>query len=61
MVVSQTASPEELFSSFRDECTQWMLTPTVGCRANSDLVWQAFIGLGYRITENASLTVGYRG
>ena len=32
-----------------------------GFGVSSDLVWQAFLGLGYRITENASLAVGYRG
>lgn len=32
-----------------------------GFGVGSDLVWQAFLGLGYRIAENASLAVGYRG
>ncbi|MEY3895281.1 MAG: hypothetical protein RLZZ214_800 [Verrucomicrobiota bacterium] len=32
-----------------------------GFGVSSDLVWQAFLGLGYNITENASLAVGYRG
>jgi hypothetical protein len=32
-----------------------------GFGVSSDLVWQAFLGFGYRITENASLAVGYRG
>lgn len=32
-----------------------------GFGVGSDLVWQAFLGLGYRITESASLAVGYRG
>jgi hypothetical protein len=31
-----------------------------GFGVSSDLVWQAFLGLGYRITENASMAVGYR-
>jgi opacity protein-like surface antigen len=32
-----------------------------GFGVSSDLVWQAFLGLGYKIRENASLAVGYRG
>ena len=32
-----------------------------GFGVSSDLVWQAFLGLGYRMTDNASLAVGYRG
>jgi hypothetical protein len=32
-----------------------------GFGVSSDLVWQAFLGFGYNITENASLAVGYRG
>lgn len=24
-------------------------------------MWQAFLGLGYRMTDNATLAVGYRG
>jgi opacity protein-like surface antigen len=32
-----------------------------GFGVNSDLVWQAFLGLGYNFTENATLAIGYRG
>lgn len=32
-----------------------------GFGVSSDLVWQAFLGLGYRMTDNATLAVGYRG
>jgi hypothetical protein len=32
-----------------------------GFGVSSDLVWQAFLGLGYRMTENATIAVGYRG
>lgn len=32
-----------------------------GFGVSSDLVWQAFLGLGYRITDSASMALGYRG
>lgn len=32
-----------------------------GFGVSSDLVWQAFLGLGYRITDGATLAIGYRG
>jgi len=32
-----------------------------GFGVSSDLVWQAFLGLGYRMTENATVAIGYRG
>ena len=32
-----------------------------GFGASSDLVWQAFAGLGYRLHSNFSLVAGYRG
>jgi len=32
-----------------------------GFGVSSDLVWQAFLGLGYNITDSASVAVGYRG
>jgi opacity protein-like surface antigen len=32
-----------------------------GFGVSSDLVWQAFLGLGYNITDNACVAVGYRG
>ena len=32
-----------------------------GFGVSSDLVWQAFAGLGYNITDSASVGVGYRG
>lgn len=31
-----------------------------GFGASSDLVWQAFLGLGYRMTDNATVAIGYR-
>jgi hypothetical protein len=32
-----------------------------GFGVSSDLVWQAFLGLGYNITDSASVAIGYRG
>lgn len=32
-----------------------------GFGISSDLVWQAFLGIGYRITPSGSLAIGYRG
>ncbi|MFN0129571.1 MAG: hypothetical protein ACKV19_23135 [Verrucomicrobiales bacterium] len=32
-----------------------------GFGASSDLVWQAFLGLGYRVNNHFSLAAGYRG
>jgi len=32
-----------------------------GFGVSSDLVWQAFLGLGYRMTENSTVAIGYRG
>jgi hypothetical protein len=32
-----------------------------GFGVNSDLVWQAFLGLGYRINNSFSIAAGYRG
>jgi opacity protein-like surface antigen len=32
-----------------------------GFGVNSDLIWQAFVGLGYHCTENVSVALGYRG
>jgi hypothetical protein len=32
-----------------------------GFGVSSDLVWQAFLGLGYQISDNATLALGYRG
>jgi hypothetical protein len=32
-----------------------------GFGVSSDLVWQAFLGLGYKLTDNATLALGYRG
>lgn len=32
-----------------------------GFGVSSDLIWQAFLALGYHITPNASIAVGYRG
>jgi hypothetical protein len=32
-----------------------------GFGVSSDLVWQAFLGIGYRMTDNSTVAVGYRG
>lgn len=32
-----------------------------GFGVSSDLVWQAFLGIGYRLTDNATVAIGYRG
>jgi hypothetical protein len=32
-----------------------------GFGVSSDLIWQAFVGLGYHLTPNASVAFGYRG
>lgn len=32
-----------------------------GFGASSDLVWQAFFGLGYRVNNNVNVALGYRG
>jgi len=32
-----------------------------GFGVSSDLVWQAFLGIGYRMTDSASVALGYRG
>lgn len=32
-----------------------------GFGANSDLVWEAFLGLGFRVNQHVNLAVGYRG
>lgn len=31
-----------------------------GFGVSSDLVWQAFLGIGYRMTENSTVALGYR-
>jgi opacity protein-like surface antigen len=31
-----------------------------GFGVRSDLVWQAFLGIGYEITDHTSVAVGYR-
>lgn len=31
-----------------------------GFGASSDLIWQAFVGLGYRMTDHSSVAIGYR-
>lgn len=32
-----------------------------GFGVSSDLVWQAFLGIGYRMTDNSTVAIGYRG
>ena len=32
-----------------------------GFGVSSDLVWQAFLGIGCRMTENSTVAIGYRG
>jgi hypothetical protein len=49
-----------LMHDFSDKCFVWAMGDVGGFGAESEITWQALLGLGYRFTPKLSSVIGYR-